>query len=1043
MRALNLRNELFSLVACLPVFNAFAQSDAPLLTRVSELSAAVAHGPTNALAISLSGTVLWADTSNTRFVLHDSSGARELELEHEYPLHSGQAIRLQGQTTVLRTRSGFRFGTAGPIINNDGVHAVVEKSGTVFLRSGMQPIRLEWFNGVEGADLRLEWAGPGFAREPLPYDVLHHAIDPTNAIGSNTHGVRYQCFEGNWESLPDFASLPAIASGVADGFDISIRTRHEHAAITFSGFLHAAQEGVYTFWLRSDDGSRLRVGGPTVTLTPIGEATFPIPIQIIPGQPVSEDCIWARSTGTVVFAAEQGTGMIFELQAGTGQMRVNVADANGLSPAALLNRRVEVTGVCQQTHSADEQVLAGAMLVSNGRSIRIVSPTQTGAKFAAVSREGELPILTTAAEVHRLKRDEAQRGYPVHLRGVVTSVLPEHQAFTLQDASRGIYVVDFSDSRPFAPELNEFLEVEGVTDPSLFAPVVNARRVRTLGSALTPEPVRPNWDQLINGSLDAQFVEMQGIVTEVKSNGISMRTQGGIVHVDLRLASDDTNHLSSCENALIRLRGCLFASWDYVTHQVRPGEVRIYAATITVDAAAPEDLFSIPSKTAPELRLFDPQASAFQRVKVGGQILYARGNEAYISNGGYGIRLISRSPVAHAAGDLVEAVGFPDVSGAAPLLHEAFIRKIGTAPLAAPTTLRSDNVLHAQLDATLVRLEGTLVDVRKTPEEWLLEMQSGIRTFLARIASQAKLPSLDPGSRLALTGVYVAQRGTRAGEPAISSFELLVMDANAIAILARPPWWTLERLLIIVGALLAGLAATMLWITQLHRKVEQRTVQLGAEIQERQRVEHQREMEQERSRIARDLHDELGSGITEIGMLAARSRSATAPEERRAAYLEQMSARARELVTALDEIVWAMNPKHDSLVSLISYFSLYADRFLGLAGISWRLDDGGSPGDQVVSSGVRHQLFLAFKEALNNVVRHADASEVTIAIRIVAGRLELRIADNGHGIPAEGRADGMDGVANMSHRMQRMGGSFRMASTSPAGTVLEFSLPTL
>ncbi len=88
-------------------------------------------------------------------------------------------------------------------------------------------------------------------------------------------------------------------------------------------------------------------------------------------------------------------------------------------------------------------------------------------------------------------------------------------------------------------------------------------------------------------------------------------------------------------------------------------------------------------------------------------------------------------------------------------------------------------------------------------------------------------------------------------------------------------------------------------------------------------------MEQERARIAQDLHDELGSGLTEISMLGARARSASAPVEKRGRYLEQMGEKARQMVTALDEIVWAMNPTHDSLASMVSYFSLYADRFLG------------------------------------------------------------------------------------------------------------------
>src|SRR5208282_358534 len=191
-----------------------------------------------------------------------------------------------------------------------------------------------------------------------------------------------------------------------------------------------------------------------------------------------------------------------------------------------------------------------------------------------------------------------------------------------------------------------------------------------------------------------------------------------------------------------------------------------------------------------------------------------------------------------------------------------------------------------------------------------------------------------------------------------------------------------------------------LWITQLHRQVEKRTTELEIQIQNRQRVEHQRTMEQERARIAHDLHDELGSGITELGMLAARAKSASAPDEKRNEYLGQAGDKAREMVAALDEIVWAMNPAHDSLASLVSYFCLYADRFLGLANITCRLEGPAGLADRVVDSRHRHQIFLAFKEALNNVVRHSGATEVRLGIQAEPGELQLVIADNGRGLPS-------------------------------------------
>jgi signal transduction histidine kinase len=232
-----------------------------------------------------------------------------------------------------------------------------------------------------------------------------------------------------------------------------------------------------------------------------------------------------------------------------------------------------------------------------------------------------------------------------------------------------------------------------------------------------------------------------------------------------------------------------------------------------------------------------------------------------------------------------------------------------------------------------------------------------------------------------------------------------------------------------------------LWITQLHRQVDKRTIELETQIQKRQRVEHQRTMEQERARIAQDLHDDLGSGITEIGMLVARAKSAAAPDEKRSQYLGQAGEKAREMVTALDEIVWAMNPAHDSLASLVSYFCLYADRFLGLANITWRLEGPPASAELAVDSRHRHQLFLVFKEALTNVVRHSGATEVSLGIQVEQGELRLILADNGRGLPLNARTGEMDGVNNMRSRIEKLGGRFEIAGEAGKGTILRIQVP--
>jgi signal transduction histidine kinase len=704
---------------------------------------------------------------------------------------------------------------------------------------------------------------------------------------------------------------------------------------------------------------------------------------------------------------------------------------------------VRAVGFCQSAATTDGQVIPGVLLVPGRKEIEITESPSTSITGANTDA-GMSPLLTTASEVHRLKREAAERGYTVRIRGVVTSILPEHQAFTIQDSTRGLYVEDHSEVRSEPPQVGEYLEVEGMTDPSLFAPIVKALRVTSLGEGHLPDPVRPTWDQLMNGSLDAQYVEIPGIVTGVETNVATLLVRGGVIKIDLRATGVSPADLSRYEDSLVRVRGCLFASWDYITHQVKMGEVRINGADILVDEPAPVDLFSTPRKTAAELRLFDPQAGVFQRVRVSGQVIYARDPEYLMVEDGKGVRFISKKPAAFEPGDELEVVGFPELlSSASPVLREAVARQTGHSVLPPASKLSSDELIDADHDSTYVRVEGFLVNVRTTPLEQVLEMQSGVRSFVARLEGRAEsVRSLTVGSKLQLTGVYAGQGGNRAAGQDIASFELLLNSAADVKVLARPPWWTLQRLLIIVGALACVLFAALVWIKQLHLKVEERTRQLEKQIRERQRVEQQRALEQERSRVAQDLHDDLGAGLTEISILGKQARSSSSSDEQRKRYLKEMDDKARQMVGALDEIVWAMNPTQDSLASLVSYFCLYADRFLGLANISWQLEETNHLADLSINSLSRHELFLAFKEALTNVVRHSGATEVRLNIQLQNGELLLLVADNGRGLPDGTRTAHMDGLSNMRTRMEKMGGRFECRSEPGRGTTLHFWMPT-
>ncbi len=573
----------------------------PAVTNVLQLSDVAAQNPSVGYAIQLAGTVWWVDPATGRFVLHDSSGAEQLDVNASAlsSIRPGERVRIEGNATITRSGAGFTIGARGPVVDNNGVHAAVEKSGTVFLRAGFQPLGVEWFNGVEKYTLEVGYEGPDLPRQSIPDSALFRAAGVSPDGTTNfVNGLDYRCFEGPWDALPDLEALPPAKSGISTNFDLRLISRPEHVALRFSGWLKVPRDGFYTFYSRSDDGSRVFAGTDTCAITAVGDgrlAAFPAARRIAVGQPLGEggDCRWAEVEGTVKFASEQGSGVVLELTSGTGRMRVEVVNGSGLSPAALLNHQVRVVGVCQSTATADGQKVAGALLASDQQNVQVIEPPHEMGEGTAPGAV-PLPLLTTAVEVHHLRREDAERGYPVRLRGIITCVFPEHQAFTIEDDTRGLYVEDLSDSRSSPAQVGEYVEVEGTTDPSRFAPIVSARRVRSLGAGRLPEPVHPTWDQLMNGSLDAQYVELRGVITAVQPPMMTLFTEGGVIKIEVRANGVDAAQLGHYEDALVRLRGCLLATWDYLTHQVKMGAIKIYTADITVDQPAPVDLFSDP-----------------------------------------------------------------------------------------------------------------------------------------------------------------------------------------------------------------------------------------------------------------------------------------------------------------------------------------------------------------------------------------------------------------------------------------------------------------
>lgn len=744
-----------------------------------------------------------------------------------------------------------------------------------------------------------------------------------------------------------------------------------------------------------------------------------------------------------------GGGVGLELGVGAATLDVDVTKGTGPPLESFKNRLVRAVGICRAAYNVDGLKIPGGLQVSDWRQIHLLDePTPEVSATNVISSQ----ILTLAEQVSQLSTAEARRGFPVSLRGVVTGVETAWSGIVVQDATGGLFfetsnlVVNVAHdsllSTNAAVQIGDFVQIEGTTIPGTFAPMVTAKQLTLLGAGQLPEPHRPSWDQLFNGSLDAQYVELKGVVIATNWDSASLLTPNGVIEVTPAQGGRSTAELSRYLNELIQLRGVLLARWNPDTRQVIPGEIRICDPVVTVQRAAENDVFSVPRRTPSELLLFDARSSVFQRVCMTGQLIYFNGNEGFVMDRTNGFRFVAETPETIRVGDRVEVSGLPELGGPSPVLLAAVVRATSHAALPEPCSLSATNLNQALWDATRVRLNGELIDMRETPTGRVLDMKSGSQYFVARLEHEpAGLAWMSAGSRLELTGTFAALNGKARIAVEGAAFEILLNAPDDVIVLARPPWWTPRRLALATGALAVLLMAVMVWVRQLHRKVEQRTVQLAVQIQKREQVEHQHVLEQERARVARDLHDQLGSGLTEISMLSARAREASAATEKRLEYLQQMEFTAREMVIALDEIVWAMNLKHDSTASLASYFCQYADRFLGLAMVACRTNVTAVQGDHRINSLCRHQLFMAFKEALTNVVRHSGATELHLDFRTDQKELQILITDNGRGLPPDCGKEDMNGISNMRERLQKLGGTFEITNESAGGAMLRFRLP--
>jgi signal transduction histidine kinase/ligand-binding sensor domain-containing protein len=264
-----------------------------------------------------------------------------------------------------------------------------------------------------------------------------------------------------------------------------------------------------------------------------------------------------------------------------------------------------------------------------------------------------------------------------------------------------------------------------------------------------------------------------------------------------------------------------------------------------------------------------------------------------------------------------------------------------------------------------------------------------------------------------------ARSGTGAWSAAPVSFDFVV----------RAAWWQSPWLQF---ALLSLLTAGIAWGV---RHWSQRLLR-----QRLRRLERAHALDVERARIARNLHDELGASLTEIGLLAERLRHLPGPELPSA--LSRLAARTRRLHIELASLIWTINPHNNSLDQLALFLRKYATRLFRHSATACRIEGADTIPAQPIAPDIQHQILAVAKEALNNILTHARATQAIITTRFADGVFHLGIADDGVGFdPAEATEAQGNGLANMRTRVAEIGGTLRLVSAPGEGARVMVDYP--
>jgi signal transduction histidine kinase/DNA-binding NarL/FixJ family response regulator len=632
-----------------------------------------------------------------------------------------------------------------------------------------------------------------------------------------------------------------------------------------------------------------------------------------------------------------------------------------------------------------------------------------------------LPTLTSVSQIRALSKGDANRGYPVRLKVVVTffnvSETPASPNTAdlgtnlfVQDQSGGNWVGINSKSRKL--RAGQLIELRGTTTQTDFAPDITNPRYRVLGTAPMPVPVRAEFGQLASMKLDSQWVEADGIIRSVdiwKGDlrlGISMN--GG------RVIGYVPDYRGVVPNFLVdskvHIRGVCGAIFN-AKNQIRGIVLSIpQLSDVHIFEAGPADPFTLPMQPVNSVLRFTVAGTSGHRVRVHGVVtLQQPGRYLFIKGNDGDIRLESTQTTVARPGDEVDAVGFPVIGEYNPLLQEASFRITGHTKEASPLRLAGEQLREGAHDNELVQVDAVLLDHTLTPQRQILITKTG-RTLI-HVESEgpralSPLSKLDPGSWLRIVGICSA---ATVGSADPDTVALLLRSEQDIVVLSRPRWWTFQRASWLMSAMIALIMAIAGWLMMLRRKVHEQTAELrGAK-------EAAETASRAKSEFLANMSHEIRTPLNGV-LLAAELAAAENPSPSQKEYLDTIRASGRSLLLLINDVLDLSKIEAGRMELHVGNFSIrdcFAECVILLGSraeqkhlsLTMHVDD--NVAELVAGDVLRLRQILL--NLIGNAIKFTDSGSIVVTVnRLSEGREDIEyqfsVRDTGMGIPAKKQA---------------------------------------